>query len=74
MIITTLRLNERTKDIALWSGQCRTRDCDEPFSVISEHFQTKIEVLSSLTDPTYRSDGHLHGSMRVTGYFERGGE
>ena len=56
MIMTTLRLHYRTNDIALWNGQCRARDCDESFRVISEHFQTKIEVLSSLTDPKYRPD------------------
>lgn len=72
--MTTLRLREKTGDGATWVGRCRTQDCGNPFNVTSEHWQTKVEVLSLLSEHPHRVKGHLHGNQTVTGFQERGGE
>ncbi|MDA1280830.1 MAG: hypothetical protein O3B95_12485 [Chloroflexi bacterium] len=72
--MTTLRLYKREKSVARWNGHCRIRDCGKEFRVISDHWQTKVEVLSVLSGSPHRKEGHIHGPQLVGGFQERGGE
>ena len=72
--MTTLRLTKRDKGVARWDGRCRIWDCGKEFRVISEQWQTKVEVLTVLGDSPHRIKGHVHGCQRITGFHERGGE
>ena len=72
--MTSIRLQKRHAMRAQWAGRCRHRDCSRPLRVISESWQNKIEVLTALRDHPARKQGHLHGTVDVHGYKERGGE
>lgn len=72
--MTSIRLQKRHEDEAQWAGRCRHSDCSRPLRVKSEAWQNKIEVLSALREHPARKKGHLHGTVTVHGYKERGGE
>lgn len=58
----------------VWVGDCPRPACDETFYVAADAAQSRIMVLTALSDELRPVASHVHGSYIVYDHGERGGE
>ena len=69
-----IRHKHSTGSEKVWVGDCPRPACDATFDVSADFVQSKIMVLSALSDEIRPSSSHVHGSFFVYDHGERGGE
>ena len=69
-----IRHKHSTRREKVWVGDCPRKACDGTFDVSADPVQSKIMVLTALSDELRPSASHVHGSYIVYDHGERGGE
>jgi len=69
-----IRHKHSTRREKVWQGDCPRPSCDATFDVAADSAQSKIMVLTALSDELCPNPSHVHGSFVVYDHGERGGE
>ncbi len=69
-----IRHEHSTRREKVWEGDCPRPSCDATFDVAANTAQSKIMVLTALSDELRPSPSHVHGTYVVYDHGERGGE
>ena len=69
-----IRHKHSTRRENVWEGDCPRPSCDATFDVAADTVQSKIMVLTALSDELRPSPSHVHGPLVVYDHGERGGE
>ena len=69
-----IRPKHSTRREIIWVGDCPRPSCNGTFDVAADTAQSKIMVLTALSDELRPSVSHVHGSYVVYDHGERGGE
>ncbi|MBT3943151.1 MAG: hypothetical protein HOC77_02500 [Chloroflexi bacterium] len=69
-----IRHSHSTRRENVWIGDCPRPSCEVTFDVAADAIQSKIMVLTALSDELRPFTSHVHGSYVVYDHGERGGE
>lgn len=69
-----IRQSHSTRRENVWVGDCPRPSCTATFDIAADAVQSKIMVLSALSDELRPHTAHVHGSYVVYDHGERGGE